>query len=68
MPTHTDREIKANRPDIIVKDKEQKQCYSINMTAPPERNVSTKEVEKLSKYKNMEIEITRMSGMKNCGI
>ena len=27
MPIHTDREIMANRPDIIVKEKEQKQCY-----------------------------------------
>ena len=34
------------------------------MTVPSERNVSAKEVEKLSKYKGLEIEITRMWGMK----
>ena len=68
IPIHTDREIKANRPDIIVKDKEQKQCYLIDMTVPSERNVSAKEVEKLSKYKDLEIEITRMWGMKTLTI
>ena len=70
MLIHTDREIKANRPDIIVKGKEQKQCYLIDMTVPSKRNVSAKEVEKLSKYKDLEIEITRMWGMKTdhpCG-
>ena len=32
MPVHTDSEINANRPDIIVKDNKQKQCYLIHMT------------------------------------
>ena len=60
----TDREIKANRPDIIIKDKEKKTCLMIDMTVPSERNTSIKEVEKLSKYKDLEIEVTRMWGMK----
>ena len=63
MPIHTDREIKANRPDIIVKDKVQKQCYFIHITVSSEQNISAK-VEKLSKYEDLEIEITRMWGMK----
>ena len=68
MSLHTDREIKANRPDIIVKDKEQKQCHLIDVTVPSERNVSAKEVEKLSKYKDLENEITRMWDMKTLTI
>ena len=64
----TDREIKANRPDIIIKDKEKKTCLMIDMTVPSERNTSIKEVEKLSKYKDLEIEVTRMWGMKTTTI
>ena len=68
MPINTDREIKANRPDIIIKNREDKTCFMIDMTVPSERNVSIKELEKLSKYKDLEIEITRMWGMKTTTI
>ena len=68
MQVHTDREIKANRPDIIIKNRKEKTCYLIDMTVPSERNVSVKEVEKLSKYKDLEIEITRMWEMKTITI
>ena len=47
MPIHTDKEIKANRPDIIVKGKSKKQCILIDMAVPSERNIAAKEVEKL---------------------
>ena len=36
----------------------------IDMNIPSERNVSIKEVEKLSKYKDLEIEVTKMWKMK----
>ena len=61
---HTDKEIKANRPDIIVKDKNTNICTFIEMSVPSERNVSTKEVEKISKYKDLEIEVSKMWNMK----
>ena len=64
MPVNTDKEIKANRPDIIIKDKTEKKCIMIDMSIPSERNVSIKEVEKLSKYKELEIEVTKMWQMK----
>ena len=57
---HTDRTIKANRPDIIIKDYETKTCFLIDMTNPSERNTSVKELEKLRKYKDLEIEIVKM--------
>lgn len=63
MPVHTDREIKANRPDIIVKCKENKSCLLIDVSIPTDKNTSVKVVEKLSKYKDLEIEIERMWGM-----
>ena len=64
MPVHTDRELKANKPDIIVKDKKEKRCMIIDMAVPSEYNTSVKVTEKLSKYKDLEIEISRMWGMK----
>jgi len=64
MPVHTDREIKANRPDIIIKWKDSKSCLLIDVSIPTDKNTSVKVVEKLSKYKDLEIEIERMWGMK----
>ena len=58
----TDKEIKANRPDIIVrvKKKGERHCYIIDFASPSDNNVSVKTVEKLSKYKSLEIEIQKM--------
>ena len=63
IPIQTDREINANRPDIIVKDKKQRTCQLIEISVPTERNTSIKTTEKLSKYKDLEIEMERMRGM-----
>ena len=57
---HTDRTVLANRPDIIYKDKKNKNCLLIDMSVPSDRNISAKEFEKRYKYKDLEIEIQRM--------
>lgn len=41
--------IKANRPDVIVIDQEQKKCLLIGAAIPAEGNSSVKVKEKLSK-------------------
>ena len=64
MPIHTDRKITANRPDIVIKDHKTKTCKLINMAVPSDRNASVKVTEKLSKYKDLEIETSRMWGMR----
>ena len=64
MPVHTDKEIKSNRPDIIIKDQELKKCLLIDMAITAERNTFVKMTDKLSKYKNLEIEISTMWGLK----
>ena len=64
MQVHTDKTIKANKPDIIIKDKKEKTCMLIDMAVPSDRNTSVKVAEKLSKYKDLEIEVTKMWGMK----
>ena len=49
LPVHTDKEIKPNRSDFIIKDQELKKCVLIGMAIPAKRNTSFKVIEKLSK-------------------
>ena len=60
MPIHTDREIRANKPDIIIRDHTNQRCWIIDMAVPLDRNASAKVVEEFSKHKDLEIEIARM--------
>jgi len=50
---HTDRDVTANRPDIIIKNKTEKTCTLIDVAIPADRNVVQKEVEKKLKYKSL---------------
>ena len=50
---------KANRPDIVIKNRHEKSCLFIDMTIPTEKNTSVKVTEKLSNI-DLEIEIERM--------
>ena len=63
---HMDRAIKANKSDLIIKSKKEKFCTLIDMAVPSDRNTSVKVAKKLSKYKDLEIEIARMRRMKLC--
>ena len=64
MEIHTDKTIKANKLDIIITDKQEKTCMLIDMAILFDRNTGAKVAEKLSKYKNLKIEITKMWGLK----
>ena len=61
---HTDREVTANRPDIIIKNKKEKTFPLIDVAIPADRNVVQKEAEKKLKYKSLCIEIQRMWNLK----
>ena len=63
MPIHTDRIIAANRPESELKNKRDKTCLLIDMTIPLDTNTSVKTTEKLTKYKDLEIEVERMWGL-----
>ena len=39
---HRDREVTANKPDIIIKNKKEKTCTLIDMAIPTDRNVVQK--------------------------
>jgi hypothetical protein len=60
FPIITDRTIYSNRPDIVYHDKNNKKCYLIDVAIPDDNNIAIKEAEKLSKYKDLEIEVSRM--------
>jgi hypothetical protein len=56
----TDREVLANRLDIIIKNKKDKICLLIDVAIPSDRNVIQMESKKKLKYKNLSIDIQRM--------
>ena len=68
FPIHTDRTIQANRPDIVIKDKRNDTCLLIDMSVPSDNNVAAKVFEKLSKYKDLEIEVEKMWHLKTTTI
>jgi len=57
---HTDREVTANRPDIIIKNKTKKTRILTDVAIPADRNVVQKEAGKKLKYKRLCMEIRRM--------
>jgi len=61
---HTDREVTANRPDIMIKKIKEKACTLIDVAIPADRNVVQKEAEKNLKYESLCIEIQRMWNLK----
>ena len=63
MQMHTDRELSAKNSDIVITEDHANQCckmYRYHPTETPRRKV----IEKLSKYKDLETETTRMWGMR----
>ena len=64
FPIRTDRTIQLNRPGIVIKHNQNKTCQFIHMSIPSDSNISAKEFEKLSKYKDLKIEIAKMWKMK----
>ena len=48
---HTDTEVMANRPDIIIKNRKEKMCILINVAITADRNVIQKEAQKKVKYR-----------------
>ena len=63
MPVQTNKDIKANRSDIAVKDKGKRTCLLIAMSLPNEKETSLKTVEKPSKLKDLEVEIEKTSAI-----
>jgi hypothetical protein len=61
---HTDREITANRTNILIKNKKEKTCKLKNVAIPADINVVQKEAEEELKYKSLCIVIQLMWNLK----
>ena len=64
MQVHTDKKIKASKSHIIIKYHIDNTCQLVDMIIPSDRNMSINEVEKFSKYKDLEVEESEMWKMK----
>ena len=59
VPVINDRSILANRPHIVIHNKEVK-MHTDRKSHTGDSNINTKETEKLSKYKDLEIEVSKL--------
>ena len=53
-----------NKLDIVIKDHANRCCKLTDVSVPSDRNTLAKVIEKLLKWKDLEIETTRMWGMR----
>jgi len=52
--------IQTNRPNVVQHSKKEKTCVLIERATPDHSIINTKETEKLSTYKDLKIEFSRM--------
>ncbi|XP_053149009.1 uncharacterized protein LOC128343627 isoform X2 [Hemicordylus capensis] len=56
----TDKHLPHNTPDITVVEKKEKQVKIIDIAIPGDSRIEEKEIEKITKYKDLQIEIERL--------
>ena len=56
----TAREISANRPDICFGSKNTNTCCLIDISCPADEDITWKQAEKLTKYGDLWVEVSRM--------
>ena len=59
IPVNTDRTIRVNRPDIIIKDSVNSTCRLIDMFIPSGRNIAPKDIEKKNLVKRPRVRNTQ---------
>jgi hypothetical protein len=64
IPVFTDRTILAFRPGRVLRDKKGRLLLLTDIATPADANINAKETEKPSKYKDLEIEFSRMWKMR----
>ena len=62
---HTDQEMGANRPDLVVKDKKARKTYIIDVSCPCDTNIYKMEATKVAKYVGLRGQLQKMWGY-NC--
>ena len=64
-PLITEKKVCANRPDITVHDRKEKKVILVDFLVPYDMNIVNKTAEKLTKYRDLEIEIKKCWKLKN---
>ena len=59
LPIITDKKVMSNRPDILIHDSKNKSCQIIDVAIPACTNIVKKIAEKITKYKELEIELKK---------
>ena len=57
---HTARKIGANHPDTCFRNKKTNTCLPIDISCPADGNITRKQAEKLTKYSDLLVEVSRM--------
>ena len=59
---HTDLEVGANRPDLVIKDKHAKKTYLVDVSCPCDLNIHKTEATKIAKYRGLRGQLQKMWG------
>ena len=68
LPIITDKKVMSNQPDIIIYDTENNTCQIIDIAIPNCLNIISKAAEKITKYKDLEIELKKCWNLKKVRI
>ena len=60
----TDKEMEHRRPDIVVIGKEKRECKIINKAVPGDQNIKVKELEKITKYQDLRLQVQKLWDVK----
>ena len=64
FPTQTDKVIEHSWPDIVCINKRTKSCLIIDIAIPGDKNIITKEQEKIDKYQDLQTELGKLWKLK----
>ena len=59
----TDLEVGANRPDLVIKDKNAKKTYLVDITCPCDLNIHKAEATKIAKYRGLRGQLQKNVGI-----
>ena len=60
----TDKEIQARRPDLVVVNRKDNQCFIIDIAVPNDSGIFEKEKEKIEKYQDLRRQIAKLWSIK----
>ena len=56
----TDQEIEHQSPDIVAIGKGKKECKIIDIAVPGDQNIKVKELEKITKYQDLKLQVQKL--------